>query len=761
MVFRCVLYGAVLALAVAAFFWAQSTGEPSFVAVSVEKEQSPSSATGILVAAQGGAQDQAHVREMASEGADVSGTVVVAAEYDDKAVASDLGVTLHRFGGDCNVGILRGITDQEGRFVFHGVTPGDYVVSTAIATLEHTSAERVLVRSAETKRVSLVIAAPYRIRGHVLCDGRPVEGAEVWLAQSGLSSAQPAMVAVSDVRGVFETRTGYPAVCMQARAALFAPSPLEFVKTMTGEVAEVELVLAGTGGSLQGSVLGSEGAPVAGAVVRVGGGILDSIDVDRGERVVPMEVTTAASGEFRFVGVACGPQEITVRAAHLAPWKGECRIVAGQETRLDVHLTLGGRVFGKVVLQDGTDVPGALVEYGERGSLLHYQQLAGADGEYDIDGLPDGELRMRARTRTKGMGESRVSVSPGESVLVDITLTNGTSIEGVLRTSRSQAVAEAHIEAYTTDGEGKASWFQHAATDRNGSFTLRNVPDGTIDICATKMSIYDVQVKGVDAHVGAINLVATEREPASAWVVGRLVGDAARQGVALVELRSEDLRVIVGSQKVATGDGGIRFGPIPPGTYSVQMSCGDYPKITRRAYVKPNGTWDLGDVAVKRGGRIKVVPDGAWPRECWFGVLNEEHSWVTTFHGDESGALSDEIECGNYYVTTLGDDVARAMLKVAVGDGVAELKLRMQKGVKVKVVAEDAGPGVRFVLRIRRGDAIVVQSECLGRSGGLALAYCLLPGSYHVDVLRDHSVSGYDMELGEKDGVQVWRVSGN
>nr|WP_275414147.1 MFS transporter [Microbispora siamensis] len=148
---------------------------------------------------------------------------------------------------------------------------------------------------------------------------------------------------------------------------------------------DFDMVLAASG-RLVGTVRGTDGTPVADAVVVV-------TDV-RGEVVASS--STDPQGGFSFSGVVAGTYTLTVSGAAYRPAAVPIEVLGTGQTRHDVVLLPGARVRGTVRVKDGVPLADARVTLLDAAGNVVGVATTGEDGEYAFTDLTGGQYTIVA-----------------------------------------------------------------------------------------------------------------------------------------------------------------------------------------------------------------------------------------------------------------------------------------------------------------------------------------------------------------------------
>jgi len=161
----------------------------------------------------------------------------------------------------------------------------------------------------------------------------------------------------------------------------------------------VEIALV-EGATLTGSVVGGDGKPVPGALVRIGR--RDAAGPGRAAR----QATTDEKGRFSLGGLAAGEHLVAATAERAASAPTTVAMKAGAKTELELKLVRGGRIAGVVVDRNGTPLEGAMVRMwrdphdaspAPEAALWGFPiELTDANGHFEVTGLAQGRYVLEA-----------------------------------------------------------------------------------------------------------------------------------------------------------------------------------------------------------------------------------------------------------------------------------------------------------------------------------------------------------------------------
>lgn len=215
---------------------------------------------------------------------------------------------------------------------------------------------------------------------------------------------------------------------------------------------------------------------------------------------------TAADGSWRFRGLR--PGEVTVRAdeRRFVAWtRNGVRLAKGETVRLDIPLTYGAAISGRVVDEDGFPVAGAKLSVSPRGETafsIAVRRLAGdpgagivsrADGSFSAERLsPGANLRITTYHPDFERGvQGGVTLVPGGARAgVIVALRRGVVVTGAVKDLEGRPVAGAEVGVAesrvvrSSSGARQSMSFggfpdlAPARSGPDGRFELRGVPPG-------------------------------------------------------------------------------------------------------------------------------------------------------------------------------------------------------------------------------------------------------------------------------------------
>jgi len=348
-----------------------------------------------------------------------------------------------------------------------------------------------------------------------------------------------------------------------------------WIEPRAGEGA-IEIVLVpALRGILHGRfVAASEGAAatrsVSGSWVWIEGAELRAAEVD-------------AEGEFELCGPAAELQGVLCARPHeFAPlYLPAPAIHDGESSECILALSEPARIRGRIQDSGGHGIEGATLSVWRGrdeqrplaitpwGDVLAV--TSGADGEFDAEGLPSGDLVLRAEDpRWRALGVEVLGLRPGEERSgLELVLLRAACLRGVVLDEHGEPVAGARITAGARD---RAGGLMVATTDARGRYAFDGALPGEYVLSASH--------EGCAAHsAGALTLREGEREQAGLLLRrGSALRIELADHAAPVHLRVIDaLGFLRADQRVWQGELEL---VLPPGSYTVVLTERDG---TRRA----------------------------------------------------------------------------------------------------------------------------------------------------------------------------------
>ena len=270
-------------------------------------------------------------------------------------------------------------------------------------------------------------------------------------------------------------------------------SSADAVSATPGRTMAIDGVLR-PAGAIGGSVTGPSGQPLAGICV----GFESTTDAAQSGLGVNFQTQTNRHGAYQLTGLAAGSYYVQFQVCqghsqYAEQWYRHhgstalltpVRVIGGQTTSgIDARLAIGGILAGRTVSSSATPVPGVCVFAFTANYFFFGFGTSGANGSYQISGLPTGNYTV---TFSPCSNENLVSVlSPAKVTAphttgLNATMLPGGSVSGVVTVANTgQPLSLACVEVVSSDPNNLGSF---AATGSDGSYTAAGLAAGTYQV---------------------------------------------------------------------------------------------------------------------------------------------------------------------------------------------------------------------------------------------------------------------------------------
>lgn len=515
---------------------------------------------------------------------------------------------------------------DDGTARFDDLAPGEVWVNTLRAG--EASERWVGLAAGATERVEMLIPEGVRVEGRVVDErGEPVPGAEV-RASWHWSTAELRCVARADANGQYAVRDVQPGGFnwIGAAAPGRVPSPVRPIEdALPGDRVEVDFRLARRACEVRGRVLGPDGRPVEGALVRLGFASKSFAGARGG--APPSSARTDGRGAFELLEAPKGPQPLVVRAPGLGAWSAEVAPHPDAPVHVEVVLVPEARVHGVVWDAIGRPLAGAVVKTGPEGSLARSATIADGLGCFELRGLAAGAAVLRASGESDGtpvLAEARLALAPGVATPWSPTLTPAPRVFGTLARSDGSPLTEREVVLWLAEPVPRN--VAYAQTDEAGRFAFDEVaarshrlswydeedafPALTVEVTPSTEPVALVEPAILDAgRIAGLVRTPEGKAPAGGWVEVLHVGSGTLEAFPLDR---------------ATGALDLR---VPSGECEVAVSAAGHPRLDVGTIgVIPGGVQDVGTLVlaapafvegtlVGRGEEVSVAWHDASGRE--------------------------------------------------------------------------------------------------------------------------------------------------
>jgi protocatechuate 3,4-dioxygenase beta subunit len=356
--------------------------------------------------------------------------------------------------------------------------------------------------TASTKPLEVALNEGVEITGRVTRGGRGVEDVNISVISedgSGFTQTGP--------DGSFRIGDLTPGQVMLA-----VTKPADFIQQMrptSAPARDVNIDLP-PGGTVRGHVVDKNThQPITSfqagiATSRQGGGMMIQTPPQ-------LRAFTSDDGSFVLENVPPGPVEVVAQAPGYTSGRvGGLTLEEGKSlNEVEVGLDTGVRVTGKVTGPDGAPLSGATVRQdpfaggGRRPVRIggpDSQTVTDANGEFVIEAVEPGEKTFEF-SHSGLLAEQRTVTLSGRESRIDVQLSSGTRLTGMVMTEGGVPVSDASVRAMSAASGGFGG--RSTQTDAGGSFTFEGLAPGHYTFNASKAGYADGSTRDVDISTGA------------------------------------------------------------------------------------------------------------------------------------------------------------------------------------------------------------------------------------------------------------------
>lgn len=596
---------------------------------------------------------------------------------------------------------LERLTDAEGYALFEGLAGG-----TALVTVDRYfgPSQRAEVLAGETREVTVAIDHGFEIDGLVVDEAqRPVAGAEIWLGKWA-DLASGALVAHSAADGAFHL-AGLNHANLGARARGYRPSKVTYYYAANGALVHAQLVLQSGGGAVAGSVRDWHGAPVAGAVVRIGPS--GSREPDAADANWGTCVHSDEAGNFSVDGLAPGTSPVLARKAGFALQRGTVEVPEDGSAELALVLWQESALEGHVHDALGAPVPDALLRVGEDDGVFRATARTQADGSFRVGALEGGRKLTAWIEEAPGSARTEFVSLPGRTETWEAVLDPLGEIRGRVLDERGEPLARWTVRLRDIDQVQEADEGAQLS-DASGSFVFANVHDRPHFLSLVQRLDQILVRHNVRPGGAEIVLRVLDRMLPSARIVGSFVDEEGHpQAAQLMAMRAEATETAVESCDPVTGH--FELGPYPPGEVQLILRAVERGTLVKEHVLAAGETWDVGEVRLEPEGRLRVrlvatelEPSTGLTLECRPGFFEP-------FEGTGTERRSPPLAPGKYTLFVSGGEYEEQALPFEI------------RGTQETVLDVPLRRGWRTPIEVRAPEAVAVGHLRVKLGGGREL----------------------------------------
>ncbi|HYO78380.1 MAG TPA: carboxypeptidase regulatory-like domain-containing protein, partial [Thermoanaerobaculia bacterium] len=368
---------------------------------------------------------------------------------------------------------------------------------------------------------------------------------------------------------------------------------------------------------------------------------------------------TSEDGSFTLENVPAGAMSLVANAPGYASGRLNVTIEEGK-TLSDIELPLdaGVRLVGRVTGPNGSPLsdvtvrvaPSATGSFSTRG--MEASATTDANGDYTLEAMTAGEESI-SFSHPKYVSTSKTVMLKGSESRLDVQLSSGQRVTGVVVTEAGAPVADAQVDAGSAGGG-----FESARTNASGTFELESMKPGRYRFTARKAGLGQATVEDVDISSGAPVRITLA---AGAVITGRVSG-LPPQDLPTTTVEARAGRTFA-SATVDT-QGNFRMEGAPTGTVQISASVASRDISTRRSSatqtieLEPGGSQSV-EIAFRNDITIRGrVPRNGAPLSTASVIFNPRRgSQAQTFFSattDEKGQYTlSGVEEGEYNVEVI------------------------------------------------------------------------------------------------------------
>jgi large repetitive protein len=393
------------------------------------------------------------------------------------------------------------VSAADGRYDLLGMSPGTYTVVARVPGLAPGMTANVVVGTEGETRADVTLRPGGRVTGRLVTSSeRPLAGRVRVQEVAGAplpEDVQELLRADAGADGRFQIEAAPPgSITLVASGRGVAAARVDTDVRGDGSTTDVGDVVLDPGVTIEGHVRDRSGSAIADA--NIYGWRLGRMSAG----VAPQGVTDG-DGAYALAGLTEGTYQLTVNAPGFA--RAQLKVEAGA-TSADVTLGIGGSISGTVVDDLAKPVESFDLHAQEKGGNAwgpdddgSYKSVVAEDGRFTLEDVREGVkiLEVSAGQFTKATLTDIKVTAGGVTDVGRIRLGSGGGVRGIVTSGDGTPVPGASVRAksasLTEYGEGSRT-----QTDAQGSFELRGLQAGKVDVVASHPSFADGYVAGVD-----------------------------------------------------------------------------------------------------------------------------------------------------------------------------------------------------------------------------------------------------------------------
>ena len=431
---------------------------------------------------------------------------------------------------------LVAITDAKGIYSILS-PPGNFMLMATHPAYELQNGD-VTVAAGQQVSKDLNLTQLARVSGVVVDEeGRPVAAARVGSEGAGggmemrmVMARDTATNVVSGSDGRFSLRVrGDSDLRLSAMKKGLPQVKSDTVRFQPGERKSGVVLTIPTGVAVNGLVADTSGKPLSGVSVAAtetpagGDRMMMRRMITMGLNAEEEDVVRTASDGTFSMRLKEGTYDFAFRREGFAPKNVRAQNITANatqpiEARLDVAADINGRVT-----RGGVGVPDVMLAVIGEGDT---STMTGPDGSFTLSGLAAGSTRVMLRKEDSLINEQRSFTAPARDITIELPI--GGTIRGrVVEKGASKAITSFQVGVSASRSGGgmvmMSSPLLKSFTAEDGSFTLENVPSGSMNLVANAPGFAPARMNVSVEEGKALDDVVVELE-AGVRLTGRVTG---------------------------------------------------------------------------------------------------------------------------------------------------------------------------------------------------------------------------------------------